>query len=62
MCRSLQYKFPKFFSSDLRDLLEHMIQKDLTRRYGNLVNGVKDIKDHGWFREVNWLAVLEKKV
>jgi len=58
----LQFKFPKFFSSDLRDLLEHMIQKDLTRRYGNLVNGINDIKNHNWFHEVNWLAVLEKKV
>ena len=59
---SAQFKFPKFFSSDLRDLLEHMIQKDLTRRYGNLVNGVADIKNHNWFNDINWLAVLEKKV
>ena len=58
----VQYKVPKFFSNDLRDLLEHMIQKDLSRRYGNLVNGVNDIKDHHWFGDINWLAVLEKKV
>ena len=58
----LQFKFPKFFSTDLRDLLGHMIEKDLTRRYGNLVNGINDIKDHVWFNDVNWLAVLEKKV
>ena len=53
---------PKFFSSDLRDLLDHMIQKDITRRHGNLVNGVEDIKKRSWFHDINWLAVLEKKV
>jgi len=53
-----QFKLP----CDLRDLLDHMIQKDLTRRYGNLVNGVEDIKKHSWFHDINWLAVLEKKV
>jgi len=60
-CR-VQFKFPKFFSHDLRNLLEHLIQKDLTRRYGNLANGVKDIKEHMWFNDINWLNVLEKKV
>jgi len=58
----LQFKYPKHFSNELRDLLSHMIEKDLTRRYGNLVNGVNDIKNHNWFSDVNWLAVIEKKV
>lgn len=39
-----------------------MIQKDLTFRYGNLVGGVNDIKQHSWFSDINWMAVYEKKV
>ncbi|CUT99588.1 cAMP dependent protein kinase catalytic subunit [Echinococcus multilocularis] len=39
-------RFPSHFSSDLKDLLRNLLQVDLTKRYGNLKNGVNDIKNH----------------
>lgn len=35
---------------------------DLTKRYGNLKNGVNDIKNHKWFATTEWIAVYQKKV
>ncbi|KAG7214779.1 hypothetical protein INR49_010671 [Caranx melampygus] len=34
-------RFPSHFSSDLKDLLRNLLQVDLTKRYGNLKNGVE---------------------
>ena len=39
-----------------------MFQVDLTKRYGNLKNGVNDIKNHKWFSSTEWIAVYQKKV
>jgi protein kinase A len=35
---------------------------DLTKRYGNLKNGVNDIKNHKWYASTDWIAIYQKKV
>ena len=35
---------------------------DLTKRYGNLKNGVDDIKTHKWFSSTDWIAIYQRKV
>jgi len=55
-------RFPSHFSSDLKDLLRNLLQVDLTKRYGNLKNGVNDIKNHKWFATTEWIAVYQRKV
>ena len=55
-------RFPSYFSSELRDLLRNLIQVDLSKRYGNLRNGVDDIKDHPWFASTQWKALLQREV
>uniref|UniRef100_A0AAQ4NXS6 cAMP-dependent protein kinase n=1 Tax=Gasterosteus aculeatus aculeatus TaxID=481459 RepID=A0AAQ4NXS6_GASAC len=55
-------RFPSHFSSDLKDLLRNLLQVDLTKRYGNLKNGVNDIKGHKWFATTDWIAIYERKV
>lgn len=57
----LQVRFPSHFSSDLKDLLRNLLQVDLTKRYGNLKNGVNDIKGHKWFATTDWIAIYERK-
>lgn len=61
-CASLQVRFPSHFSSDLKDLLRNLLQVDLTKRFGNLRNGVNDIKGHKWFATTDWIAIYQKKV
>lgn len=56
-----QVRFPSHFSSDLKDLLRNLLQVDLTKRYGNLKNGVNDIKGHKWFATTDWIAIYERK-
>ncbi|CAB1324731.1 unnamed protein product [Coregonus sp. 'balchen'] len=55
-------RFTSHFSSDLKDLLRNLLQVDLTKRYGNLKNGVNDIKNHKWFATTDWIAIYERKV
>ncbi|XP_056591368.1 protein kinase, cAMP-dependent, catalytic, beta a isoform X1 [Triplophysa dalaica] len=55
-------RFPSHFSSDLKDLLRNLLQVDLTKRFGNLKNGVNDIKNHRWFASTDWIAIFEKKI
>ncbi|CAF0775326.1 unnamed protein product [Rotaria sordida] len=55
-------RFPNHFNVDLKDLLKNLLQVDLTRRYGNLKSGVRDIKDHRWFKDTDFIAIYEKSV
>lgn len=57
-----QVRFPSHFSADLKDLLRYLLQVDLTKRFGNLRNGVNDIKNHRWFQSTDWIAIYQKKV
>ncbi|CAB3408084.1 unnamed protein product [Caenorhabditis bovis] len=55
-------KFPSHFSNELKDLLKNLLQVDLTKRFGNLKNGVADIKNHKWFGSTDWIAIYQKKI
>lgn len=56
-----KYSCPSYFSKSLKDLLPHILQTDRSKRYSVLKNGTKDIKDHEWFRTLDWEAVLARK-
>lgn len=58
----LQVRFPSHFSVDIKDLLRNILQIDLTKRFGNLKNGVQDIRGHKWFNSVDWILLYQKKV
>ena len=55
-------RFPNHFTVDLKDLLKNLLQVDLTRRYGNLKPGVRDIKEHRWFKDMDFIAIYEKTI
>lgn len=55
-------RFPSHFTADLKDLLHNLLQVDLTKRYGNLKNGVGDIRGHKWFSSTDWIAIYQRKV
>ena len=61
-CSYVQISFPSHFAAALEDLLRNLLQVDPAKRYGNLMNGVEDIKRHKWFAATDWTAVLHKKV
>lgn len=57
-----KYRCPTHFSPELKDLLAHLLQVDVTRRYGNLKDGVMDFKNHKWFKELDWDNILNSRV
>ena len=45
-----------------KSLVKHILQADLSKRYGNLKNGVNDIKGHRFFTGLNWNKLLDKEI
>jgi serine/threonine protein kinase len=54
--------FPKGFDSDAKSLVRHLLTSDLSKRYGNLKNGVNDIKQHRYLSTINFSNLLIKKI
>ena len=57
-----EINFPSGFDSDAQNLINHLLVADVSKRYGNLKNGVKDITEHRFFRGVNWDKILKKEI
>ncbi|EEB09134.1 AGC/PKA protein kinase Pka1 [Schizosaccharomyces japonicus yFS275] len=55
-------KYPSHFSPLATDLISRLLQRDLSKRYGNLKNGSLDIILHPWFEDINWESILTRKV
>lgn len=47
-------KFPRQFDKNAKSIVKHLLVADLSKRYGNLKNGVNDIKQHRWFAQIDW--------
>jgi len=41
--------YPATIDADAKDLISKMLQKDISRRFGNLSAGAKDIKEHAFY-------------
>lgn len=57
-----KYRCPGHFTTELKDLIGHTLQVDVTRRYGVLKDGVLDFKNHKWFKEVDWDNLLNSRI
>ena len=53
--------YPAYFHPDARSLLRRLMQPDLTKRFGCLADGAKDVMTHRWFAEVDFVALLRRK-
>ena len=53
--------FPEFFSEEIKDLLTKMLDKNPKNRIG-IENDKSDLKNHEFFRDINWDDILQKKV
>jgi serine/threonine protein kinase len=52
--------FPKLFDKNAKGLVKKLLTADLGKRYGNLKNGVDDIKNHKWFSGLDWGKLMDK--
>jgi len=55
-------KFPRDFHKDAKSLVKHLLVADVTKRYGCLRNGANDIKNHRWFKNLDWFKLGQKRV
>ena len=55
-------KFPSSFPSNAKSLVKHLLVIDLSKRYGNLKNGVNDIKNHRFFKDFDFRLLINKKL
>lgn len=47
-------KYPDGFDKELKSLTKHLLRRDLSKRFGNMVGGVSDIKTHRFFKGLDW--------
>ena len=54
--------FPRRFDKDAKSLVKHLLEPDLSKRFGNLKNGALDVKNHRFFDIINWKLIHQKGV
>lgn len=54
--------YPPYFDPLAVDIVQNCLTTDLTKRYGNLKFGAKDIFGHAWFAEVGWERIYKKEI
>ena len=55
-------EFPKKISKEAKDLLQQLLEKDPKSRIGCLKNGINDIKNHKWFKNIKWDQIQNRNV
>ncbi|KAH8232522.1 hypothetical protein KR032_008629 [Drosophila birchii] len=60
--RTCDYKMPLYFSSHLKNLVDNLLQVEITKRLGNSNDGAIEVKSHPWFQSVEWYALLNKQI
>lgn len=55
-------KLPNFLSSEAHSLLKGLLQKDPSKRLGSGPNGSVDIKNHKWFKMINWKKLEAREI
>ena len=57
-----EIKMLPIFSAVATKLLQGLLHKNPKKRLGNGKNGIQNIKDHEFFREINWEALANKEI
>jgi len=57
-----KFNFPNDIDKEAKSLIKHLLVADTTKRYGCLKDGVKDIKDHNFFKKLNWDNLMNMSI
>ncbi|KAF2265106.1 Pkinase-domain-containing protein [Lojkania enalia] len=55
-------RFPSAMSPEARDLISGLCTVDTSKRLGNIKGGAAAVKEHPWFRNIDWEALYHRKV
>jgi len=51
------FEFPAHFSINARKLVTGLLEQDISKRLGCMKGGASELKQHIWFRGVDWNMV-----
>jgi serine/threonine protein kinase len=54
--------YPKDMDSKAKSLIKHLLQNDISKRYGCMINGVGDILSHRFFEKLDWEALVSRGI
>lgn len=53
--------FPDNISSEAKDLMQNLLKTKPSERIGNLKDGAADIKNHPWFKNIDFDKLLKRE-
>uniref|UniRef100_A0A1B6MS62 cAMP-dependent protein kinase n=1 Tax=Graphocephala atropunctata TaxID=36148 RepID=A0A1B6MS62_9HEMI len=59
---NVKYSIPKKFSSQLKKFVSCLLVKEPSKRLGNNNKTYLTIRDHAWFQDTDWLALLNRVI
>ena len=59
---NIDLKFPNFISKDAADLIKKLLVRNPDKRLGSGNRDALEIKEHPYFKDVNWKKIYEKKI
>lgn len=57
-----QVQYPSYFDPDSRSLLRRLLQVDLSKRYGCLASGARDVLTHRWFAGFDFRGLMTRSM
>ncbi|KAA0704400.1 Beta-adrenergic receptor kinase 2 [Triplophysa tibetana] len=61
MTLTMNVELPDTFSPELKSLLEGLLQRDVAKRLGCLGRGASEVKEHEFFKGIDWQQVYLQK-
>ncbi|CAN6301014.1 unnamed protein product [Urochloa humidicola] len=55
-------KLPTYLSSEVHSLLKGLLHKEAGRRLGSGAGGSDEIKNHKWFKSINWKRLEDRQI
>lgn len=55
-------KLPSYLSTEAHSLLKGLLQKEVSKRFGSGDGGSNEIKNHKWFRSINWRKLDSREI
>merc|ERR1711966_84067 len=58
----VKYTCPSYVSDDAKDVISKLLTRRQAARYGNLSRGYLDVKEHPWFKSLDFNKLLKRKL
>lgn len=55
-------KYPSAMSPDAKDIISKLCHVHPSRRLGNLRGGAADVKNHPWFKDIDWERMYNRQL